>query len=206
MYLASQRANRKWYLDSGCLRHMTGDESQFITLDAKNGGMVTFGDNGKGKIIGIGNIGIAPFKYIKNILLVDGLKYNLLSISQFCDKGYKVIFESSVCIITSPINEGIKFIGHRHGNIYMVDLNDLFKINMQCLVALNAKINETSWLWHRKLAHISMHSLSKLIKKKLIIGLPKLNFEKDRIYDVCQLGKQTKYLSNLKILFQLLGH
>ena len=74
---------------------MTGDESQFITLDAKNGGMVTFGDNGKGKIIGIGNIGIAPFKYIKNILLVDGLKYNLLSISQFCDKGYKVIFESS---------------------------------------------------------------------------------------------------------------
>ena len=125
---------------------MTGDESQFITLDAKNGGMVTFGDNGKGKIIGIGNIGITPSKYIENILLVDGLKYNLLSISQFCDKGYKVIFESSVCIVTSPINEGIKFVGYRYGNVYMIDLNDLSKINMQCLVALNTKINETSWL------------------------------------------------------------
>ena len=32
--LASQGGNRKWYLDSGCSRHMTGDESQFITLDA----------------------------------------------------------------------------------------------------------------------------------------------------------------------------
>ena len=162
---------------------MTGDESQFITLDAKDGGMVTFGDNGKGKIIGIGNIGITPSKYIENILLVKGLKHNLLSISQFCDKGYKVVFESSVCIVTSPINDGIKFIGHRHGNVYMVDLNDLAKINMQCLVSLNAKVNETSWLWHRRLAHISMHSLSKLIKKELVLGLPKLNFEKDRICD-----------------------
>ena len=170
---------------------MTDDESQFITLDAKNERMVTFGDNDKGKIIGIGNIGITPSKYIENILLVDGLKHNLLSISQFCDKRYKVIFESSVCIVTSPINEGIKFVGHRHGNVYMVDLNDLSKINMQCLVSLNVKINETSWLWHRRLAHISMHSLSKLIKKELIIGLPKLNFEKDRICDACQMDKQT---------------
>ena len=71
---------------------MTGDESQFITLDAKDGGMVTFGDNSKRKIISIGNIGITPSKYIENILLVDGLKYNLLSISQFYDKGYKIIF------------------------------------------------------------------------------------------------------------------
>ena len=74
----------------------------------------------------------------------------------------------------------------------MVDLNDLSKINIKCLVALNAKINETSSLWHRKLAHISMHSLSKLINKELATGLPKLNFKKDRICDACQLGKQTK--------------
>ena len=74
----------------------------------------------------------------------------------------------------------------------MVDLNDLSKINLQCLVALNAKINETSWLWHRRLAHISMHSLSKLIKKELVTGLSKLNFEKDKICDACQLDKQTR--------------
>ena len=37
-----------------------------------------------------------------------------------------------------------------------------------------------------------MHSLSKLIKKELIIDLPKLKFEKDKIYDACQLGKQTR--------------
>ena len=44
-------------LDSGCSRHMTGDKEQFNKLDAKDGGHVTFIDNAKGKIIGIGEIG-----------------------------------------------------------------------------------------------------------------------------------------------------
>ena len=51
VYLASQETNRKWYLDSGCSRHMIDDEPQFIILDAEDRGMVTFGDNGKEKII-----------------------------------------------------------------------------------------------------------------------------------------------------------
>ena len=80
----------------------------------------------------------------------------------------------------------------------MVDLNDLSKINMQYLVSLNAKINETSWLWYHRLVHISMHLLSKLIKKELVTSLPKLNFEKDRICDAYQLGKQTKVLFKSK--------
>jgi len=29
---------------------------------------------------------------IKNVLYVDGLKHNLLSISQLCDKGFKIEF------------------------------------------------------------------------------------------------------------------
>ena len=37
-----------------------------------------------------------------------------------------------------------------------------------------------------------MHTLSKIIKKDLIFGLPKINFDKDKICDVCQLGKQTR--------------
>lgn len=36
-----------------------------------------------------------------------------------------------------------------------------------------------------------MHTLKKLSKLELAIGLPKIKFEKDHIYDTCQLGKQT---------------
>ena len=35
---------------------MTGDKKQFNKLDAKDGGHVTFGNNAKGKIIGIREI------------------------------------------------------------------------------------------------------------------------------------------------------
>ncbi|XP_057459283.1 uncharacterized protein LOC130749945 [Actinidia eriantha] len=45
-----------WYLDSGCSRHITGDKAQFTSLKPKDGGLVTFGDNSKGKIIGIGSL------------------------------------------------------------------------------------------------------------------------------------------------------
>ena len=57
MCLKSIGTKSKKYLDSGCSRHMTGDKKQFNKLDTKNGGHVTFGDNAKGKIIGIGEIG-----------------------------------------------------------------------------------------------------------------------------------------------------
>ena len=74
---------------------MIEDESKFTFLTNKNGGYVTFGDHAKRKIIGQGNIGNDISSLIENILLVDGLKHNLLSISQLCDKGFKVIFEIS---------------------------------------------------------------------------------------------------------------
>ena len=44
------------------------------------------------------------------------------------------------------------------------------------------KDNE-SWLWHRRIAHINMEQLNKLISKDLVIGLPKHRFEKDRLCD-----------------------
>ena len=43
--------------------------------------------------------------------------------------------------------------------------------------------DDDSWLWHRRIAHINMEHLNKLISKDLVIGLPKLKFEKDRLCD-----------------------
>ena len=56
---------------------------------------LTFGDDSKGKIIGIGNIKIGLSPLIENVVLVDGLKHNLLSINQPCEKGLSVIFYDS---------------------------------------------------------------------------------------------------------------
>ncbi|KAH9657681.1 hypothetical protein KPL70_023179 [Citrus sinensis] len=53
----SKKKKNKWYLDSDCSRHMTGNYSWFSCFTKiENGGDVSFGDNSKGKIIGIGNV------------------------------------------------------------------------------------------------------------------------------------------------------
>ena len=52
--------------------------------------------------------------------------------------------------------------------------------------------DDESWLWHRRIAHINMEHLNKLISNDLVIGLPKLIFENDRLCDACQKGKQVR--------------
>ena len=110
-------------MDSGCSKHMIGGESKFAFLTKKNGGYVTFRDNTKWKIIGQVNIGNGTSSLIKNVLLVYGLKNNLLSISQLCDKGFKVIFEASHCVIKDIQNDKTIFMGHTSDNIYAINIS-----------------------------------------------------------------------------------
>ena len=176
-----------WFLDSGCSKHMTGNRDLFVDLTLKKLGYVNYGDNNKGKILGIGNVGSNSTMFIKNVLYVEGLKYNLLSISQLSDKGFNVSFNSEQCMISDK-NESFKLIGKRENNMYLLSLHSV-AVSNTCLVC-----NENdSWLWHRRIAHINMHHLSKLLKYDLISGLPSnLKFEKDRLCEACVKGKQTK--------------
>ena len=138
-----------WFLDSGCSRHMTGDINKFTTLVPKNGGHVTFGDNSKGKILGIGTIGIAPNPTIENVLYVDGLRHNLLSISQLCDIGFKVDFNKTHCTIHNIHDDSSMLVGHRHENVYMFDLKTASSENVKCL----STISDNCWLWCIRLGH-----------------------------------------------------
>ena len=113
-----------WFLDSGCSRHMTGDIKQFSNLEKKIGGNVTFGDNGKGSIIGKGTVGNSSFpSLIEDVLLIENLNYNLLSVSQLCDKGFKVVFETSKCSIIDSFSGKTIFNGSRFENIFTIDVS-----------------------------------------------------------------------------------
>ena len=90
-----------WYLDIGCSKHMTREASQLINMKWKPAGFVTYGDNNRGRIIGVGDIGSGNKVIIKDVLLVEGLKHSLLSISQLCDRGYRITFEPEQCIIAN---------------------------------------------------------------------------------------------------------
>ena len=88
-----------WYLDSGYLRHMTGDRSLFKVFESKKGGNVTFGDGRKLQIKGKGIISLPGLPDIANVLYVEGLRVNLLSISQICDQDFMVLFLKEKCLV-----------------------------------------------------------------------------------------------------------
>ncbi|KAH9649048.1 Integrase catalytic domain-containing protein [Citrus sinensis] len=63
-----KKKKNKWYLDSGCSRHMTGNYAWFSSFTkVENDGDVSFGDNSKGKILGIGNVGKVSSTLIENV-------------------------------------------------------------------------------------------------------------------------------------------
>lgn len=53
----------------------------------------------KKKILGVGKFGTPPITTIDDFLYFEGLKHNLLSIGQLCDKGLKINFNREECII-----------------------------------------------------------------------------------------------------------
>ncbi|XP_070046540.1 uncharacterized protein [Nicotiana tomentosiformis] len=183
-----RKKNRKgkWYLDSACSRHMTGDKQLFKSITKLDGGTVTFGDKSKGNVIGVGKVPLSSTCDVDEVYLVDELGYNLLSISQLCDNDYEARFKKHGWFIEDELGN-IILSGKRDRNVYTI--KNLETIGDQiCLTSMV----EDPWVWHRKLGHASMHTIQKLSKHDLVIGLPKLDFSKDHICDACQLGKQTR--------------
>ena len=166
---------------------MTGDVHKFSDLMLKAKGYFIYGDNNKGRILGIGKVGAPNFISIEDVLYIEGLKHNLLSISQLCDKGFKIRFTKDECLIEDEVTQEVMLIGKRFNNIFMISLDDV-SLKVKCLVANN----NDSWVWHKRFAHIHMEHLNKLVKHDLVIGLPKIKFIKDRLCDACQKGKQIK--------------
>ena len=75
---------------------MIGDKSKFKFLSKEKGGIVTFGNNAPAWIRGKWIVVLYEDKKgktkEKNVLYVDCLKHNLLSVSQMCDQGHNVLF------------------------------------------------------------------------------------------------------------------
>jgi transposase InsO family protein len=72
------------------------------------------------------------------------------------------------------------------GQLYLEDFNENTAELNTCLIA---KTN-MGWLWHRRLAHVGMKNIHKLLKGEHILGLTNVHFEKDRICSAYQAGKQ----------------
>ncbi len=147
---------------------------------------IIFGDSSTGGVIGLGKVAITLEHTISNVFHVDSLSYNLLSVSQLCKKGFNCLFTDVGVEVYSREDSSIAFTGYLKNKLYLVDFNKSKPKLETCLVAKSSM----GWLWHRRLAHVGMRNLAKLLKDNHILGLTNVEFEKDRICSACQAGKQ----------------
>ena len=98
---------------------MCEDRSQFLSLKKKKGGKVTIGNSKTLQILGKGTIGNSNISIV-NVQYVQGLTYNLLSISQLYDDGHTVDFNKEKCTIYVGTNK-VPLVARREGNIYIID-------------------------------------------------------------------------------------
>ena len=112
-----------WYLDSSCSRHMTGDRSLFKDFKSKKCGNVTFSD---GSIKGKGIISLLRLLDIANVLYMDGLRMNLLSISQICDQDFMILFSKGKCLVLDESRKklisGVRTLDNCYGLVPNADI------------------------------------------------------------------------------------
>jgi hypothetical protein len=158
---------------------MTGEKRMFSSYEKNEDPQraITSGDGNQGLVKGLGKIAISPDHFIFNVFLVDSLDYNLLSVSQLCKMGYNCLFTDVGVTAFRRSDNSIAFKGVLEGHLYLVDFNDNQSELDTCLIA---KTN-MGWLWHRRLAHVGMKNLHKLLKGEHILGLTNVHFEKDRV-------------------------
>ncbi|WVZ89082.1 hypothetical protein U9M48_035536 [Paspalum notatum var. saurae] len=174
-----------WIMDSGCSRHMTGHRKWFSNLNpVSTKEYITFGDNGQGKVMGVGSVSLSAKLSLREVAFVRNLGFNLVSVSQLLDEGFEVRFKKGACCALdaekTPVCSLLPF-----GQVFRVDLTSISG-PARCLVA---SPSADIWKWHRRLGHLSFDLLVRLSSMGLIRGLPKLRAEKDLVCHPCHHGK-----------------
>ena len=165
---------------------MNGDENMFLSLKKENEGTVAFGNDDSTKIMGKGTVSLGSKDAVaNNVLLIENMKHNLLSVSQMCDQGHTLIFNSKECEIREEgLDKVVATIARTPNNFYI--LNEIRKESC-CL----GKEDE-SWLWHKRMGHIDFDNLVKIGKKQVIREMRQITKPTNVVCKHCQHGKQTK--------------
>ncbi|GKF46734.1 hypothetical protein Tco_0136536, partial [Tanacetum coccineum] len=115
------------YVNSGCLRHMTGNMSYLSDFKEFDGGYVTFGGGALGgKIVDKGTLKTGKLDF-EDVYFVKELQFKLFSVSQMCNKKNSVLFTDTGCFVLPPdfklVDESQVLLKvPRKNNMYSVDM------------------------------------------------------------------------------------
>ena len=100
-----------------------------------------------------------------------------------CDDGFSVKFSAKECVVTHDDTLLLKGV-RSPNNCYVVPNSHSEHCNLASL--------DSESLWHERLGHINLKELTRISKREVVRGLPKVNFRENVVCGDCQLGKQIR--------------
>src|SRR3954471_7582355 len=95
---------------------------------------IVFGGGSKRNVLGLGKVAITNEMSLANVMLVQSLQYNLLSVRQLASVGYDTLFGlTSVKVFRRDTLE-VAFVGELDGNLYTVDFSKESTYHATCLM------------------------------------------------------------------------
>ncbi|CAL2255037.1 unnamed protein product [Prunus armeniaca] len=195
MFFVNNAADKRpmedvWYLDSGCSNHMTGREDVLIDIDRSITAKVAMGTGQLVDVLGKGSLVVDTKmgkRYIKEVMLVSGLKENLLSVGQMMEHGYFLIFGDSKADVYDD--------GSLSNLVARVQMkgNRSFPLNLhtELQVALKASVCQSTLTWHRRMGHLNFNSLKLLQNEGMVLGLPEIKTT-SHVCEGCTFGKHCR--------------
>ncbi|GJT48477.1 retrovirus-related pol polyprotein from transposon TNT 1-94 [Tanacetum coccineum] len=136
-------------------------------------GTVRFGNDQFAPILGYGDL-VQGNITINRVYYVEGLNHNLFSVGQFCDADLEVAFWKSTCFVRDL--QGMLLTGNRGTDLYTIFSSHENNFIYQSVSGSKASPTQ-AWLWHQRLSHLNFDYINLLLKKDVVIGLPKLKFD-----------------------------
>ena len=140
-------AKQYWYFDSGCSQHMTREKICLKNVQSCSCHHVTFRDGVEGRVL-------------EGVLLVEGLKTNLTSISQFCDQDLLVRFTMGKCFVRGHSNQWFMERTQTSDNCYLLT---------PPRICYRTQVNATK-LWHRRLWYLTFGAWREVLQSELFVG------------------------------------
>ena len=158
-----------WWIDTGATRHICGDKNLFSEYKHMDDGEKLYmGNSSASKVEGKGNV-LLKFTSGKVVTLTDVLhvpeiRKNLVSGPILSKKGFKLVFESDMFILTKAgmyVRKG-----------YLTE--GLFKLNVLVTKTMNNNKNtyvyivDSFVLWHARLGHVNNRSIYRMVNLNLL--------------------------------------
>ena len=159
----------EWLLDSGASQHMCNEKSYFIDIVPTTSIKIWLADGGCIIPKGMGDIqllikNLNRTLVVKDVLYVEELDRNLLSVARLAKDGINVSFQNGYAVARENGNK--IFLAEETNGLYKIDVGaKSYKVSISANAEVNNNVNNADINeWHRRMGHASEVALKHTLK------------------------------------------